>query len=366
MQKYLRSKNMKRLGPTPLWLHLNGGAAMLAAAVEGESMFAASTSMLERAMKGVQAYHASPVQPYRRVMRTITEHQGSKIITGEQWTDKNCVILIPSLINTWHIFDIEEDFSFAAYLHQNGLTPLIIDWEMPATNISLHDYIAEHLVPLIEKVMDDGYTIHGLIGYCMGGTMIAALHSLYPDLMKRIQSHVMIAPPWDFGYQSAEQYTRLQSIALQSHMMGNILPVDYVQSLFWALDPTQVIKKFQNFDAVRDKSRFVRVEDWLNDGRPLSKSVAQTCLFDWYRDDLVAKSKWQLADTTISANNIKGRVMIGRGKKDTLVPAASTDPLLTALPHAKVVDVDTGHIGLMASDKAVDALWHPVVNFIKP
>ena len=348
------SNTQSRTGPHPLWLHLNGGAAMMAAASDGESMFEASTVMLQQAMDGVKAYQDSDVEPFNRDMDVIFEINGTRVLKPTGWNGGKQMLLVPSLINSWQVFDIDIKHSFMAYLNDNEITPLVIEWATPETNITLDDYITHHLKPIC-----DALNIDAMIGYCMGGTMITALCAIYPDL--KINKTVLIAPPWNFDYQTIEQHTRLQSLALQTHMMGVSAPRDYIQSLFWAVDPLQVFKKFQKFPKVSNPDRFVRVEDWLNEGHSVSTSVIQTCLFDWYRDNKVMKGEWNVNGTVIDDQSLPDKTMIVAGQGDHLVPFASLEPLTV---NREVITVDTGHIGLMASDKAVRGVWNLIVDFL--
>jgi polyhydroxyalkanoate synthase len=361
-------QKINRTGPRPLWLHLNAQAAMLASVSEGEDMFAASSNMLMQAMDGVKAYHAHPTQPFKRNMDIIAECNGTTILSDAQWQnhEKEIVILMPSLINGWHIFDIERQHSFAQYLADTGLCPAILNWCEPGDDedISFETYILHHLIPLIQAAINKGYKIRGLIGYCMGGTMIAAMLSVRPDLNNKIGKVVLIASPWDFEYQDWGMRTRLQTFTMQSHMLDSLVPTDFVQSLFWAIDPLQVLKKFQKFPNVKNAGRFVRVEDWLNEGRAVSKSVIQTCLIDWYSDNKIAKGQWNIDDQIVHANALPQDSMIVIGIEDKLVPPASILPLVNQLKTKNIVRVDTGHIGLMASDKSIEKAWKPIAEFL--
>lgn len=368
----------ERKGPRPLWLHLNAGAAMLAAAsAQQKDMGKAAADILREAMEGVNLYHKSPFVPFRRPMVSVCESKGSRLITSAEWQSagKDYVVLIPSLINTWHIFDIENEHSFAAYLANAGVQPVIVDWAMPENDGGQSDmtaYITGHLAPLLRQLQGKG-AIRGLAGYCMGGTLIAGLASACPDVMEGIDKTVLIAGPWGFDYQTPDQYVRLQSVGAQALSMAQasngIVPVDWVQSLFWAIDPLQVLKKFRKFRAMDQDGdtacRFVRVEDWLNDGREVSAPVAATCLHDWYGTGLPAKGQWKIDNIAVNPADIPGDVMIACGSKDNLVPPQSARAIRATLPGAAYLEADTGHIGLMASNEAPAKLWNAVAEFFK-
>jgi len=333
-------------------------------ASDDNCMLNASQGILRDAMHGVKAYHNSTIKPFKRDMDVIVERNGSRLLSSKSWAGGDIVILIPSLINSWKIFDIEQAHSFCDYLASHGMTPYIVEWARPdeGGNVTIDDYIVEHLSSLINAVDEP---IKAVIGYCMGATFIPAvmphLNKVDVDDIKVI----MIAPPWDFSYQSPDQMVRIQSLALQTHTMTGVCPHDFVQSLFWAIDPLQVIKKFRQFPNIQNVDRFVRVEDWLNDKWGVSKSVLQTCLFDWYRDNKITKEQWKVRGEVVDGACLdKMPVMIVKGAQDTLVPPQSSMVLEQSLPKAKVIEVDTGHIGLMASNKAVDQVWKPIVDFV--
>lgn len=336
----------------------------------------ASVTILQEALDGVKLYHDNQFQPYKRNMSVVAAQNGSRLLTAQNWQndDKDCVILVPSLINTWHIFDIEEDHSFAAYLAGRNLQPLIVDWALPTMGDTpdMDDYIVRHLAPLLRHIVGQGYRIKAIAGYCMGATLLAALASSCPDIYDHINKTVLIAGPWGFDYQTPEQYMRLQGVGAQAlaiaNATNNIVPVDWVQSLFWAIEPLQVLRKFRKFKTADQTSlstrRFVRVEDWLNDGREVTGRVVASCLHDWYQNDLPAKGQWVVDGAVVDPAHMTGDVLVAWGAKDNLVPPASAQKILTHLPRAKTVIVDTGHIGLMASDKGRENLWKPVAEFI--
>ncbi len=326
----------------------------MAVASDSSQMFETSTTMLQQALDGVKAYQDSDVTPFHREMECVFEINRTRVLKPQGWTGDKQILLVPSIINSWRIFDIEDEHSFLAYLHDNNYCPLVIEWAPPITNITLENYITDHLKPIC-----DAMDIDAMIGYCMGGTMITALYALFSDL--KIDKTVLIAPPWNFDYQTPDQHMRIQSLALQTHMMGVAAPRDYIQSLFWAVDPLQVFKKFQKFPNVDKPERFVRVEDWLNEGIEVSTSAIQTCLFDWYRDNKLANGQWMVGGHAINDKNLPKQTLVIAGGKDHLVPMASVKPLTAG---RQLITVNTGHIGLMASDKSIENAWQPIVKFL--
>ena len=86
---------------------------------------------------------------------------------------------------------------------------------------------------------------------------------------------------------------------LESLLQGfGVLPVDVLQALFAALDPSLAARKFRHFAALDPNSgeaaHFVALEDWVNDGVPLAAQVARDCLLGWYGGDNPAQGRWKI------------------------------------------------------------------------
>ncbi len=121
-----------------------------------------------------------------------------------------------------------------------------------------------------------------ILGYCMGGLLALALAALEPQQARTL---TLIATPWDFHRPDptiGAQFTAMMD-QVEPHLekLGH-LPVDFIQSLFALFQPMQVFSKFVAASALDPASpearHFVLVEDWLNDGVPLTAPVARECL----------------------------------------------------------------------------------------
>src|SRR5207302_7029494 len=93
-----------------------------------------------------------------------------------------------------------------------------------------------------------------------------------------------LAAPWNFhaGHAHPARLFDLITDFLPLLCDGQgTLPVDAIQSLFFMLDPLSAERKFTRFatlDPAGEEARgFVALEDWVNDGVPLARSVARDC-----------------------------------------------------------------------------------------
>jgi poly(3-hydroxyalkanoate) synthetase len=146
------------------------------------------------------------------------------------------------------------------------------------------------------------------------------------------------------------------------------VPVDVLQSVFALDDPTAVAEKFRRFgklDQDSDAARlFVALEDWLNDGVPLSGAAARECLRDWYRDNLPMRGEWRVAGLAIDPASIQVPAFVAVPRRDRIVPPESARPLGRLLSNATLLEPDSGHVGMTAGSTARRVLWEPLRDWL--
>ena len=176
---------------------------------------------------------------------------------------------------------------------ETGLRPLLVDWRRPGPTerrFTLTDYIAGPLSGALDRAREAAGGPVPVVGYCMGGLLALALAAQRPADVAALG---LLATPWNFH---AERVAQAEALARAVEASGPLLedygelPVDVIQSMFSALDPFLVSRKFIRFaDAKTDGAAaedFVALEDWLNDGVPLSGPVARECMGGWYGRNL--------------------------------------------------------------------------------
>jgi polyhydroxyalkanoate synthase len=146
-------------------------------------------------------------------------------------------------------------------------------------------------------------------------------------------------------------------------------PFDLLQTLFASIDPALVGRKFRKFAALDPNSdeahRFVMLEDWLNDPVPLAADVARQCLFDWYGVNTPARGLWQVGGATIDPARVQCPSLALIPSRDRIVPPESAEALARALPNADVRKLPLGHIGMMASSRAAEVTYAPLIAWLK-
>ena len=321
---------------------------------------------------GVMAYHA-----YRRptppAAPPVLWQEGTTRLF-DYGTEKEAgapLFIVPSLINRATILDLTEDRSFCRWFAARGFRPLLVDWDAPGEterDFDLGDYIAGRLARALEAATAaTGAPVH-VVGYCMGGDLALALTHLAPDAVRSLS---LLATPWNFHADAGAKVKTLAAARPQFERTLDALgelPVDAIQAFFTSLDPYLAAGKFARFATHAQPSPatdlFVALEDWLNDGVPLTAGVARDCLVDWYIENKPAHGGWKVAGRPVIPEEIDTPALLAIPERDHIVPPASARALLDALPHAEALGVGAGHIGMVAGSRAESGLYRPLHRWL--
>tara|TARA_R110002072_G_scaffold14810_22_gene60688 strand:- start:966 stop:2252 length:1287 start_codon:yes stop_codon:yes gene_type:complete len=281
------------------------------------------------------------------------------------------LLMVPSLINRGYILDLSEDCSLLRWLADQGFHPYLVDWGAPGAEerqFTLTDYIAGRLEAALDAVLARGGPPPILGGYCMGGLLALGLAL---RRQKDLAGLALLATPWDFSAGGAGQKaTALTSLAAHRWTMEvtGELPVDAIQALFAAIDPENCLRKFLRFVALEQDSAgaraFVALEDWLNDGVPLAKEVAQVCLGEWYGDNSPARGRWRLAGQVVDPGRLTLPSLCLVPAQDRIVPPGSALALGEAIPACQILRPPAGHIGMVVSRGAPEKVWRPLARWL--
>lgn len=288
------------------------------------------------------------------------------------------VLVVPSLINRAYILDLLEHRSFMRFLAARGFRPFLIDWQAPGEaerRFELGDYVLGRMAGALDAMIAACGRQDGrkggpkpvLLGYCMGGTLALGLAQ---HRAAGLAGLALLATPWDFHAERPEQAALLAALLPGFEPALDILgalPVDLIQALFAALDPSLGLRKFLGFAGLDPASerahQFVALEDWLNDGVPLAAPVARECIGQWYGQNATVRGAWRLRGEAILPQRIKLPSLAVIPDQDRIVPPGSALALAAALPDCRVLRAPTGHIGMMSGGRAETAVWQPVAEW---
>lgn len=286
---------------------------------------------------------------------------------------KPALLIVPSLINRAYVLDLSARRSLCRWLAEQGFQPYLMDWGAPdpqEQRFSLADYVTGRLERSFDHILAaQGGRPPVLIGYCMGGLLTLALAQRREA---QVAGLALLAAPWDFhagaGALPEAQLAAVAGSCLPLASQLGYLPVDALQSLFALLEPMAVIRKFVNFSELDPQSTaaedFVAVEDWINDGVALAAPVAQECIEGWYRQNLTARGRWEVAGERILPEKLKLPCLGVVPAQDRIVPPESALALCKSLRSIEVVRPRSGHVGMIVGQQAPEDTWRPLAEWL--
>jgi polyhydroxyalkanoate synthase len=316
-------------------------------------------------LSGLETYRSHPYRRSETPAPVIWREGTTRLLDyGEQRGGKP-VLVIPSLINRYYILDLLPERSFLAFLRHAGLRPLVVDWDAPGDaerGFGLDDYIAGRLDRMLAAI---GGGPTAIVGYCMGGLLALALALRGQNAVAGL---ALLATPWDFHAERPEQARLLGTVIDLAAASGDTLPLSVIQGLFLSLDPFLAERKFARFAQLDPESEaarsFVALEDWLNDGVPLARTVSRECGGSWYRDNAPAEGKWRVAGQLVEPRRFDPPALVVVPSRDRIVPPRSAEALAAALPNATVMRPPLGHIGMTTGGAAPQAVWQPIAAWL--
>ena len=138
--------------------------------------------------------------------KVVFQNQLMQLIQYEPSTKKSWkrpLLIIPPWINKYYILDLREKNSFIRWAVAEGLTVFVISWVNPDETLShktFEDYMTEGSLAALDAVEKaTGEADVNAIGYCLGGTLLAAtLGYLAAKKEKRIASATFMTALVDF------------------------------------------------------------------------------------------------------------------------------------------------------------------------
>jgi polyhydroxyalkanoate synthase len=177
------------------------------------------------------------------------------------------------------------------------------------------------------------------------------------------RSVATIAAPWHFsGFpeDARADLARLWASAQPTVEALGLLPMEVLQCAFWNLDPARTIAKFEAFAALEgaEAATFVMLEDWANDGPPISQGAAREMFEGLFRDDLPGSGRWQVGGAAVDPAALGIPLLNIVSTTDRIVPAA------TAPMAGERLDLALGHVGMVVGSRAPHMLWEPLAGWL--
>lgn len=334
--------------PLPLFLH------MLREGCAGDP------ALYGAALAGLRRFQEAPRT--RRRMAPVRHRCGAARLRdygGDPHGERPPVVLVPSLINPPFVLDLAPGRSLARWLAAQGWRVWLVDWGTPRARdatLDLAGHVTDRLLPMLRRLPRAPF----LVGYCLGGTLA---HAAAAALQGGVAGVATIASPWRFGgYDAAsraEMIAAWREAAPLCRDLG-VMPMEFLQSGFWRLDPARTVRKYADFATMADAdaATFVALEDWANAGAPLTHAAAAELFDGLVARDLSGRAEWRIGGTTVDPLRARWPVIEFVSTADRIVPAA------TAAGLAQRHELATGHVGMMVGSRAEQGLWRPLAGWL--
>lgn len=308
-------------------------------------------------LAGVRRYQRAPRRGEDRRMAVAAQAGRARLI--DHGGAGAPVVFVPSLINGSEILDLDADRSLLRWLAGQGVHILLVDWGSPPAGEAELD-IAGHVERLLDPLLDALGEPAILVGYCLGGTI-----ALGSAAIRRPRALGLIAAPWDYrGFPDSSREGLAELWATAAPQAGEIglLPMEVLQTAFWRLDPARTLAKFEAFGrrlGPEAENAFVPVEDWANDGPPMTFAAARELMEDFFADNVTGEGRWRVGGAIVAPAALRVPAFEIVSTTDRIVPAAAAAGIGTRLPLA------LGHVGMIVGGRARTTVWQPLAEWLR-
>jgi polyhydroxyalkanoate synthase len=283
------------------------------------------------------------------------------------------VLFVPAPVSRYFIIDLLPGRSFAGHVAAAGFDVYIADFGEPTNEDRFCD-LAYYVDGLIRRCVRKVSALSGepsinIVGYCLGGTLSLLYAALHPSSVARL---ILLTTTVDGDVKGG--------ISWVAHKMGlegerydtpRLVPAVEIKSWFEMLSPGsnslvgRVSDLWDRLDDPPERLQDVRtMATWVDDvvpasGRLLAELYQQ---FGPGRNKLMAGTA-TVGDRVVDLADVTMPVMAVSAEKDTIAPPEGVDAIRSVVPHAEVIRLPGGHVGIVAGRSAV-TLWQRAVTFL--
>lgn len=283
------------------------------------------------------------------------------------------LLLIPSMVNRFYIFDLTEKNSIVRAFLRKGFDVFLLEWGTPSREdktIKIEDIISGTIRRVIKKILlTTGEEKISILGYCMGGTLALLCALIFSENVKNL---ILLATPLNFGkggkltLWADKKYFDVDKFI---NAYGNA-PHKILHTAFGLLKPAWVIKQWKTFFSFLWNEEFLKnfkaVSRWVNDNVDIPGDVFRSYVKDYYQENNLMKNLVMVGEKKVEIKNIKVSLLSILAKYDDIVPpeASVVDEIFKNFTDAKSLIFDCAHVSLTIGHEAHTIIWPKVIDWL--
>ena len=248
------------------------------------------------------------------------------------------LLIFPPWINKFYILDLRAENSFIRWLVAQGYTVFVVSWANPDERLAgkdFEDYMREGIFAALDAVKEaTGVEDPNCVGYCIGGTLLAATLAYMaakndPHYGKqRIHSATFWAAQTDFS-EAGElsvfvDEAQLEALEHQMKESGGVLKGSKMATAFNMLRANDLIWSFviNNYMLGKQPLPFDLLY-WNSDSTRMPSTLHLSYLRQCYKDNALALGKMMLGGVRLDLSKVTVPVYLQSAKEDHIAPAES-------------------------------------------
>ena len=248
---------------------------------------------------------------------------------------KRPLLIVPPWINKYYILDLKPENSYVKWLVSQGHTVFIVSWVNPDRKLAqkkFEDYMQEGILMALDQMeMITGERDANVIGYCLGGTLLAVTLAWLQanDKAERVASATFLTTLVDFE-ESGEMKLFIDDEQLklmeQDMEAKGFLSADSLKKTFSLLRANDMIWSFvvNNYLMGREPFPFDLLY-WNDDSTNMPAAMHSFYLRMFYRDNaLVTPCAVEMKGTPIDISKIETPCYFLSTREDHIAPWKAT------------------------------------------
>ncbi|MAW86484.1 MAG: class I poly(R)-hydroxyalkanoic acid synthase [Phyllobacteriaceae bacterium] len=267
--------------------------------------------------------------------KVIARSETAEIIQYEAATEtvlKRPLLIVPPWINKFYILDLNKEKSFIRWLTEQGHTVFVVSWVNPDERHrkkTWEAYIEEGIVLALDSIeAATGEREVNAIGYCVGGTLLAAALAMFArDGERRIRSATFFTTQVDFTYGGDllvfVDEDQVKAVERQMETKG-YLDGGKMATAFNMLRSRELIWNYAVNNYMRGKTPMAfDLLYWNSDSTRMTAANHSFYLRNCYLENNLSKGTMKLGGAPVHLEDIKIPVYNLATREDHIAPAKS-------------------------------------------